>query len=64
MQPLNALPVFSWYDDPKDEQLPRLATLLEKISHAEDVRTELKELVRYNRIFASQEQIYLRKGME
>lgn len=58
-QPENALPIVSWYDDPNDGELLRLAQILERLAYEEDVRKVIRALVSNNKIDPRQEQIYL-----
>ena len=44
-QPENALPAVSWYEDPKDDELSRLATLLERMAYEGDVRKVIRTIV-------------------
>lgn len=37
-QPENAMPILSWYDNPADRELPRIALLLERLAYEDDVR--------------------------
>jgi TFIIF-interacting CTD phosphatase-like protein len=50
MQTENALPILSWYDDPKDKELNKLIPILEKFTTIDDVRNCIKYLVIDNRI--------------
>lgn len=58
-QPENAMPAVSWYDDSSDQELLRLATLLERIAYEEDVRRVVKTIIHNNKIDPKQEQLYL-----
>jgi len=49
----------SWYEDPTDTELLRLANLLEKLAYEDDVRVRIRSLVYNNRIDPEQESIYL-----
>jgi len=51
-QPENALPAISWYDDKNDEELLRVANLLERMVHEEDVRKVIRTVVQNNKIDA------------
>jgi RNA polymerase II subunit A small phosphatase-like protein len=44
LQPENAIPILSWYDNMGDRELPRVATLLEKLAYEDDVRKVLRKL--------------------
>lgn len=50
MQPENALPISSWYNDPRDTELSKLIPILEKFTIIEDVRNYIRYLVIGNRI--------------
>ena len=58
-QPENALPAISWYDDKNDDELLRIANLLERMVHEEDVRKVIRTVVQNNRIDPKQESLYL-----
>ena len=58
-QPENAIPAVNWYDDPNDTELPRIATILEKLVYEDDVRKIIKTIIHNNRIEPRQEQLYL-----
>ena len=49
-QPENAIPAVNWYDDPTDTELPRIANILEKMVHEEDVRKVIRTIVSNNKI--------------
>jgi RNA polymerase II subunit A small phosphatase-like protein len=49
-QPENAMPAVSWYEDPTDEELLRVATLLEHMAYEEDVRKVIRTLIVQNKI--------------
>jgi RNA polymerase II subunit A small phosphatase-like protein len=49
-QPENAIPCISWYDDMEDNELDRIATLLEKMAYEEDVRKIIKKVIKNNGI--------------
>jgi carboxy-terminal domain RNA polymerase II polypeptide A small phosphatase len=49
-QPENAMPAFSWYEDPSDTELLRIASLLEKMAYEEDVRRVIKTIIHNNKI--------------
>ena len=44
------MPAVSWYEDPNDEELPRLATLLEHMAYEDDVRKVIRTLIVNNKI--------------
>jgi RNA polymerase II subunit A small phosphatase-like protein len=44
-QPENAIPATNWYDDPTCTELPRIATILERLVFEDDVRRVIKTLV-------------------
>jgi RNA polymerase II subunit A small phosphatase-like protein len=48
--PENALPIPSWYDDPRDRELNKLIPILERLSQVDDVRNYIRYLVIDNRI--------------
>ena len=58
-QPENAIPAVSWYDDKSDTELLRIANLLERMAHEDDVRKVIRTVVCNNRIEPRQEQLYL-----
>jgi hypothetical protein len=58
-QPENAMPAVSWYEDPSDEELLRVATLLEHMAYEDDVRKVIRTLIVSNKIEPRQEQLYL-----
>lgn len=58
-QPENALPILSWYDNPEDRELPRLANILERLAYEEDVRKVIKPMIINNEIDPRAENIYL-----
>lgn len=49
-QPENAMPAVSWYDDPNDQELLRLAAILERLAYEDDVRKVIKTIVHSNKI--------------
>ena len=49
-QPENAIPSVSWYDDPNDQELRRLAAILERLAYEEDVRKVIRTIVYNNKI--------------
>jgi len=58
-QPENAIPAVSWYDDPSDQELLRLANLLERLAYEDDVRKVIRSIICNNKIDPKQEGIYL-----
>lgn len=44
LQPKNAVPIRSWFDDPADRELDLLRTQLERIAEVDDVIPALKVL--------------------
>ena len=58
-QPENALPILSWYDNPDDRELPRLANILERLAYEDDVRKIIRPLILNNEIDPKAENIYL-----
>lgn len=54
-QPENAMPAVSWYDDPKDDELSRLATLLERMAYENDVRKVIRSIIQNHKIDERQE---------
>lgn len=42
LQPENAVPITSWYEDPLDQELYRLIPVLDRLSKVEDVRQHIK----------------------
>ena len=53
------MPAVSWYDDPSDVELARIATLLERMAYEDDVRKVIRPLIVNNKIDVRQEQLYL-----
>lgn len=49
----------SWYDDPNDVELPRIAQILERMAYEEDVRKVIRTIISNNKIDPKQEQLYL-----
>ena len=49
-QPENAMPAVSWYEDPSDKELERIAILLEKLNQEEDVRKIIRTIIQNNKI--------------
>ena len=39
------MPALSWYDDQSDKELLRLANLLERMAHEDDVRKVIRTLI-------------------
>jgi hypothetical protein len=62
LQPENAVPIKSWFDDPSDTQLLDLIPFLEQLAYKADVRPILKECV-YN-LKSQQPAIDIKKGLE
>ena len=58
-QPENAMPAVNWYDDPTDNELVRIATLLERMAYEEDIRKVIRSIIVNNKIDVRQEQLYL-----
>ena len=58
------MPALSWYDDQQDKELLRLANLLERLAHENDVSNVIKSLILHNSIDPVAEQIYLSKTMK
>ena len=50
LQPQNALPITSWYDNKDDRELLALTPILEKLSRVSDVRTYLRQIVKNNQV--------------
>ncbi len=48
LQPECALPILSWYEDPKDRALYELIPLLIELSKVDDVRDAIPNFVRSN----------------
>lgn len=57
--PENALPIPSWYDDPRDKELLKLSPILDKLSQVDDVRNYIRYLVMDNRILFTRAQTML-----
>jgi len=53
------MPAVSWYDDKNDEELLRVANLLERMVHEDDVRRVIRTVIHNNKIDPKQENIYL-----
>ena len=49
-QPENAMPAVSWYEEPSDKELERIAILLEKLNQEEDVRKIIRTIIQNNKI--------------
>ena len=62
LQPENAMPIVSWYDDPSDRQLSRTGNLLERLAYEPDVRRIIRKIISNNEIDPRSEQIYLHSG--
>jgi TFIIF-interacting CTD phosphatase-like protein len=45
LQPENAMPIVSWYDDPQDRQLARVGALLERLAYEQDVRKVIRKII-------------------
>jgi len=58
-QPENAIPAVSWYDEPSDMELQRIAILLERLNQEDDVRKIIRSVIQNNKIDPRQEQLYL-----
>ena len=58
-QPENAIPCISWYDDMEDNELARIANLLEKLAYEEDVRKIIRKVFKNNQFDDRAEQLYL-----
>lgn len=61
LQPENAMPILSWYDDPQDRQLARVGALLERLAYEPDVRKVIRRIVNgaANELDPRAEQLYL-----
>jgi hypothetical protein len=59
-QPENAIPCTSWYDDMSDNELDRIATILEKLAFEDDVRRVIRKIIKNNQIDFKAEQIFLK----
>ena len=46
----NALPILSWYEDPKDQELRKMTPILERLAEVDDVRNYIKYMVFENKI--------------
>ena len=53
------MPILSWYDDPHDRQLHRIANILERLAYEPDVRKIIRKIISNNDIDQRSEQIYL-----
>jgi len=53
------MPAVSWYEDLNDEELPRIATILERMAYEDDVRKVIRTIIVNNKIDVRQEQLYL-----
>ena len=49
-QPENAIPCTSWYDDMTDNELERIANILEKLAYEDDVRKIIRKIIKNNQI--------------
>ena len=49
-QPENAMPAVSWYDEPSDTELNRIATLLDRMVGEEDVRKIIRTVIQNNKM--------------
>jgi RNA polymerase II subunit A small phosphatase-like protein len=49
-QPENAIPAVNWYDDPNCTELPRIATILERLVYEDDVRRVIRTIISNNKI--------------
>lgn len=59
LQPENAMPIVSWYDDPNDRELPRTALILEKMAYEDDMRKVIRRIIKDNAIDPKGEQLYM-----
>lgn len=50
LQPENAMPILSWYDEPNDRQLSRIAILLERLAYEPDVRKVIRKIINNSEI--------------
>ena len=50
LQPENALPILSWYDDPDDRRLAEMIPLLERLAGVDDVRKFIPRFVKNNEV--------------
>ena len=50
LQSENAMPILSWYDDPNDRQLHRVANILERLAYEPDVRKIIRKICANNDI--------------
>ena len=50
LQPENALPILSWYDDPDDRRLAEMIPLLERLASVDDVRKFIPRFVKNNEV--------------
>lgn len=44
-QPENGIPIISWFEEPRDNQLNRLVPVLERLAHVDDVREFIPKIV-------------------
>lgn len=63
-QPENALPIISWYDNPRDKELQKIGSILEKLAFVEDVRNYIKFIVTDNRILFTRAQNMLNSTVQ
>ena len=49
-QPENGIPIISWFEDPRDNQLNRLVPVLERLAQVEDVREYIPKIVGRNSV--------------
>ena len=50
LQTENALPILSWYDDPRDKELSKMMSVLERLALVDDVRPFIKQVVQDQRV--------------
>jgi TFIIF-interacting CTD phosphatase-like protein len=50
LQPENAIPILSWYDDLSDRELPRMTQILERLAYEDDVRKVIKKIIINNEV--------------
>jgi hypothetical protein len=46
----NGLPIISWFEDPRDDQLRKLVPVLERLAQVEDVREFIPQIVGRNSV--------------
>lgn len=44
-QPENGVPILSWFEDPRDNQLNRLVPVLERLAQVDDVREYIPKII-------------------